>query len=552
MSVKNWTLLIINSLVLLVVLNISFSFYSEFSKVLDKRILLHLRSIKTLKKIQLQRLVNKEWNAFTYATNIAKQGGIKLPENEFLVDGIYDLTHLHPSKKTSIGLVKIKDSVRYLNIVSYKKIQQILLERTGMGASGESYLVGNDYRLRSQSRFFPKTNPYEIIVKTEGVINGLKNIRGEGFFPDYRGIEVYSVYNSLNIGNLNWVILSEIDVKEVQIPLKEMRDKLLILTLITLLVSITISLFLTKIITNPLKKIQNLIGFMAKGNYNEKIQLKNSPKEITEMNVALANLSEVISSAVNFSVEIGNMNLDSEYQPKGKNDLLGKSLLKMRNKLKAYRTLESEINKSNKRLLIQNLESERKRLARELHDGLGPLLTTLKINVQNKIESGENKDTIKNIIDTTIAEIRQMTNVLMPTSLDKFGIGATLNNYVQSIQDSISFPISFENLTQHENSNITKEQEIHLFRITQELINNTIKHAKASQIKISLTEFADFLSLFYFDDGIGFDSEKVTTGSGLTNIKDRVEICNGILIINSSKGKTTFEIEMPIKNNKND
>ena len=552
MSVKNWTLLIINSLVLLVVLTISFSFYSEFSKVLDKRILLHLRSIKTLKKIQLQRLVNKEWNAFTYATNIAKQGGIKLPENEFLVDGIYDLTHLHPSKKTSIGLVKIKDSVRYLNIVSYKKIQQILLERTGMGASGESYLVGNDYRLRSQSRFFPKTNPYEIIVKTEGVINGLKNIRGEGFFPDYRGIEVYSVYNSLNIGNLNWVILSEIDVKEVQIPLKEMRDKLLILTLITLLVSITISLFLTKIITNPLKKIHNLIGFMAKGNYNEKIQLKNSPKEITEMNVALANLSEVISSAVNFSVEIGNMNLDSEYQPKGKNDLLGKSLLKMRNKLKAYRTLESEINKSNKRLLIQNLESERKRLARELHDGLGPLLTTLKINVQNKIESSENKDTIKNIIDTTIAEIRQMTNVLMPTSLDKFGIGATLNNYVQSIQYSISFPISFENLTQHENSNITKEQEIHLFRITQELINNTIKHAKASQIKISLTEFADFLSLFYFDDGIGFDSEKVTTGSGLTNIKDRVEICNGILIINSSKGKTTFEIEMPIKNNKND
>jgi len=552
MSVKNWTLLIINSLVLLVVLTISFSFYSEFSKVLDKRILLHLRSIKTLKKIQLQRLVNKEWNAFTYATNIAKQGGIKLPENEFLVDGIYDLTHLHPSKKTSIGLVKIKDSVRYLNIVSYKKIQQILLERTGMGASGESYLVGNDYRLRSQSRFFPKTNPYEIIVKTEGVINGLKNIRGEGFFPDYRGIEVYSVYNSLNIGNLNWVILSEIDVKEVQIPLKEMRDKLLILTLITLLVSITISLFLTKIITNPLKKIHNLIGFMAKGNYNEKIQLKNSPKEITEMNVALANLSKVISSAVNFSVEIGNMNLDSEYQPKGKNDLLGKSLLKMRNKLKAYRTLESEINKSNKRLLIQNLESERKRLARELHDGLGPLLTTLKINVQNKIESGENKDTIKNIIDTTIAEIRQMTNVLMPTSLDKFGIGATLNNYVQSIQDSISFPISLENLTQHENSNITKEQEIHLFRITQELINNTIKHAKASQIKISLTEFADFLSLFYFDDGIGFDSEKVTTGSGLTNIKDRVEICNGILIINSSKGKTTFEIEMPIKNNKND
>ncbi|WP_439129156.1 sensor histidine kinase [Polaribacter sp.] len=552
MSVKNWTLLIINSLVLLVVLSISFSFYSEFSKVLDKRILLHLNSIKTLKQIQLERLINKEWKDFNNSDKDFLQKEIILSKDKYQTTGIFDLTHLHPSKKTSIALIKVNNNTRYFKIIDYQKIKNILTERTGMGSSGESYIIGSDYRLRSQSRFFPNKTPYEITAKTIGAINGLKNKEGVGIFKDYRNIAVYSAYNKLNLGKLNWVILSEIDVKEIQIPLKEMRSKLLILTLITLLVSITISLFLTKIITNPLKKLHNLIGLMAKGSYNEKTQLKNSPKEITEMNVALDNLSEVISSAVNFSVEIGNMNLNSKYKPKGKNDLLGQSLLKMRNKLKAYRTLESEINTTNKRMLIEGLESERKRLARELHDGLGPLLTTLKLNIQNKVENGENKETIKNIIDNTIKEIRQMTNVLMPTSLDKFGIGATLINYVQSIQDSISFPINFENLTKTENSNITKEQEIHLFRITQELINNSIKHANATLIKISLTEFDEFLSLFYFDNGIGFNTQKVTTGSGLANIKNRVEICNGILKINSEKGKTTFEIEMPIKNNKND
>lgn len=552
MRVKNWILLIINSLVLLVVLAISFSFYSEFSKVLDKRILLHLNSIKTLKQIQLERLINKEWNSFNYNQTDTIPKEITLPKNKYQTEGIFDITHLHPLKKTSIALIKIKGNNRYFKVIDYQKIKNILTERTGMGASGESYIVGEDFRLRSQSRFFPDKTPYKILVKTEGVINGILKKGGTGIFNDYREIPVYSAYNPINIGNLNWVILSEIDVKEIAIPLKKMRSKLLILTLITLLISITISLFLTKIITNPLRKINNLIGFMAKGNYNEKIELYNSPKEINEMNNALAKLSEVISSAVTFSVDIGDMNLNSDYKPKSKNDLLGKSLLKMRNKLKAYRTLEVEIQKVNKRLLIENLESERKRLARELHDGLGPLLTTLKIYVQNKIESGEKKEAIKSSIDNTIAAIRQMTNVLMPTSLDKFGIGLTLENYVQNIQKSIEYPISFENLTKIENSKITKEQEIHLFRITQELINNTIKHSKATQIKISLTEFDDFLSLFYFDNGIGFNQKTVVSGSGLSNIKDRVEICNGTLHISSKTAKTTFDVEMPIKSNKND
>jgi two-component system NarL family sensor kinase len=547
MSVKKWFLLIINSLVVLVVIILSLIFYFEFSKVLDKRILFHLNSIKTLKKIQVENLIQKEWKTFNYSNDsFIDRSEIVLPKNNYLHAGIYDLTHLHPTKNTSISLIRIRNNHRELKVIPYQKINKILLERTGMGSSGESYVVGNDYRLRSQSRFSPQTTPYKIKAKTEGVLDGLNQKEGDGIFFDYRKIDVYSAYSSLKIDHLHWVILSEIDVNEVTIPLKEMRLKLLFLTLLIITLSSILSLFLTKIITNPIKKIQESLQIMAKGNYNKKLILKKSPNEIMEMFHALENLRIAIDGAVNFSVDIGKINLATSYQPKSENDLLGKSLIKMRGKLEAYRTAENKINLTNKRLLVTNLENERRRLARDLHDGVGPLLTTIKLYIQNKIDSGEHKESLKEMIDTTINEIRQMTNVLMPTSLDKFGIGATLHSYIENIQKSIEAFIRFEDLTKEEVSLISKEQEINIFRIVQELINNSIKHSKATKIRISLTEFDNFLSLYYFDNGTGFDLNKVNLGSGIKNIKERVEIFDGTLQIEST-GKTIFEIEMPIK-----
>ena len=469
-----------------------------------------------------------------------------LPNNKYLKAGIYDLTHLHPTKETSIGLIKIKDNKRVLKVIPYNKLEEILLERTGMGESGESYIVGSDYRLRSQSRFFPEKVPYLIEAKTIGVLDGITDKNGEGIFFDYRKIDVYSAYSSLKIDNLHWVLLSEIDVDEVTIPLKEMRLKLLFFTLIILTLSVIISLFLTRIITNPIKKIQKSLLVMAKGNYNEKLVLEKSPTEIAAMFKALENLRIAIVGAVDFSVDIGKMNLSSTYKPKSNHDLLGRSLIKMRDKLEKFRIAENKINITNKRLLVKHLEDERRRLARELHDGIGPLLTTIKLYVQNRVEANEHKESLKDMIDSTINEIRQMTNVLMPTSIDKFGIGATLINYVENIQKSSEASIRFEDLTKKESSLITKEQEINLFRIVQELINNSIKHSKATKIRISLTEFDNVLSLYYFDNGIGFNIKEVKLGSGLKNIKERVEIFDGTLEIESTEN-TIFEIEMPIK-----
>ncbi|WP_010521863.1 sensor histidine kinase [Aquimarina agarivorans] len=552
MSIKTLILIIINSLIGFVVLILSLLFYNQFSKVLNDRILLQLNSIKTLKQIQVENLIQSEWNDFLNVKKIDTADldtNFKIPDSILSLDGIHDLTPYHKEKQTSIGFIQSTNEGSIVKIIPYHKLKKILLERTGMGESGESYLVGSDYCLRSQSRFFPDKNPYKVKVKTKGVIDALAGNKGRGVFKDYRGVNVYSVYSPLETSYLELVILSEIDVDEVTLPLKKLRYRLFVLTLGILIVAVLLSLLLTKMISNPVKNMRKNLKIMAMGNYNQSDDFKKNSIEIKEMFDALANLKDSLRGAVNFSNQIGNMNLNSNYTPKSSNDQLGKSLIAMRDKLLEFRTNEQKSRIVTKRLLLDGLEKERKRLSRELHDGIGPHLTSLKFYVENNIIDPMKKIEMKTIVDSTISEVRLMSNALMPSSIDDFGVGATLTNFVRSIENSTKISIEFEDLTKHSKSKITNHQGINLFRISQELINNSLKHSEAKNIRITLSEFNDFVSLFYFDDGIGFKLETAKLGSGIINIKQRVEICNGTIVINSEQGRTTtFEIEFPIKN----
>ncbi|MBU3820618.1 hypothetical protein KO566_00985 [Flavobacteriaceae bacterium XHP0103] len=551
MSLKTLILIIINSLIFLVILMLSITFYNQFSKVLDDRILLQLNSIKTLKQIQVENLINSEWHSFLNSNTTVDSLDFEIPKNTYKSSGIYDFTKFNEQGETSIGLVSEDESGTRIGIIDYEKIKAILLERTGMGNSGESYLVGGDFYMRSQSRFLPSKVPSSIMVDTKGVNEALAGKSGRGVFNDYRNVEVYSVYSPIQISNLKLAILSEIDKSEVIAPLQQLKKRLLGLTLITMLVAIILSLFLTRIITNPITNMKKSLKIMADGDYNQNNEFIKNSNEIEEMFQALANLKKSLQGAVNFSNEIGKMNLNTHYVPKSQNDLLGKSLLKMRDKLLEFRNNENKNRINTKRLLVDGLEKERKRLSRELHDGIGPLLTSLKFYIENRIESKEQRTEMIKIVDSTIAEIRLMSNALMPTTIDDFGVGAALTNFVDSIKKLSDISIEFEDLSNKANSKLTKTQEINIFRIGQELINNALKHANAKNIRMTLSEFDDFVSFFYFDDGKGFDINTVKLGSGIINIKERVEICNGEIDIKSKNGHTTFEIELPINNEQN-
>ena len=540
----------INSLIVLVIALLSFSFYEQFSSVLNDRILMQLNSIETLESIQIENLIKAEWESLEssdgYSENIDSTT-FALPDSIKMISGIHDFTPYHKDKKPTIGFILNTKKGRKIKVIDYSNIQNILLERTGMGESGETYLVGEDFRMRSESRFFSNKKPYDIIVKTQGVISALKGINGRDIFKDYRGVPVYSVYSLIQISNLKLVILSEIDVSEVTKPLEKLKLRLMTLTLIIFLVAVTLSLFLTRIIIDPIKNMRNSLRVMAKGDYNQNIEYKRSSSEIKEMFDALSNLKASLQGAVKFSEAIGNMDLKTNYEPSSANDVLGKSLLTMRNKLIDFKNKEDNTRIMAKRLLVSGLENERRRLSRELHDGLGPYLTSLKYYIENNVENELKKTEMKKIVDETISEIRSMSNALMPASIDDFGIGVTLTNYIENLNKSTSINIEYEDLTKQENSKITDHQAINLFRISQELINNSLKHSKAKNIRITLSEFDEFISLFYFDDGSGFDINTVKLGSGITNIKERVDICNGKITINALPGNTTFEIELPVE-----
>ncbi|HAH54345.1 MAG TPA: hypothetical protein DCM02_03435 [Flavobacterium sp.] len=550
MSIRALILIIINSLIAMVIALLSFSSYKEFSNVLNDRVLQQLNSIKTLKKNQIEHLIKSEWEKFEsadlYHQNIDSTVLI-LPDSIKNRSGIHDFTAYHLDKKTTIGFVSKSKKGTKIKILEYNKIKNILFERTGMGNSGESYLVGKDFNLRSQSRFYPDKTPYALSVKAENVAKAFKGIKGRGVFEDYRGIDVYSVSGLIEIPNLNMVILSEIDVDEVTIPLKKLKERLVGLTLAIFLLAVIISLFLTRIITNPIKNMQKSLRIMAEGDYNQTNEFIKNSNEIAEMFEALANLKVALQGAVQFANDIGLMNLNTDYQLKSPNDLLGKSLLAMRDKLIEFRNNEENTRINSKRMLVNSLENERRRLSRELHDGVGPYLTSLKHYIENKVENELMKTEMKKIVDDTIAEIRLMSNALMPSSIDDFGIGVTLTNFIESVKKSTTITIEYEDLTLQDNSKITNHQAINLFRISKELINNSLKHAKAKNIRITLSEFDDFISLFYFDDGIGFEMSTVKLGLGINNIKERVEICNGKIEINATPGKTTFEIELPVE-----
>ena len=550
MSIKTLILIIINSLIALVIVVLAFSSYKEFSNVLNDRILQQLNSIKTLKKNQIEHLIKLEWERFETSelyNHAIDSTQLTLPDSIKNSTGIHDFTAYHINKTTTIGFVSNSKRGRRIKVLDYNKIKNILLERTGMGNSGESYLVGKDFRMRSQSRFYPNITPYTLSVKTEGVVNAFNGIDGKGVFQDYRGIDVYSVYSLIEISNFKMVILSEIDVDEVTMPLKKLKERLVGLTLAIFLIAVMLSLFLTRIITNPIKNMQKSLRIMAEGDYNQTNEFIKNSNEIKEMFDALANLKVSLQGAVKFSDDIGKMNLNTDYQLKSPNDLLGKSLLAMRDKLIEFRNNEENTRINSKRMLVNSLENERRRLSRELHDGVGPYLTSLKHYIENKVENELKKTEMKKIVDDTISEIRLMSNALMPASIDDFGIGVTLTNFIESLKKSTAVTIEYEDLTLQDNSKITNHQAINLFRISQELINNSLKHSKAKNIRITLSEFDDFISLFYFDDGIGFDSSTVKLGLGISNIKERVEICNGKIAINAIPGNTTFEIELPVE-----
>jgi signal transduction histidine kinase len=204
---------------------------------------------------------------------------------------------------------------------------------------------------------------------------------------------------------------------------------------------------------------------------------------------------------------------------------------------------------SEKRVLnaiIQTEEKERRRLAKDLHDGLGPLLSTVKMAVSslNQGATDKNNELIKNtdlVITEAIKSLKEISNNLSPHVLDNFGLASAIKSFTSKISSTKAINIDFNsNMFEHR---LDYNTEVVLYRIVCELINNTIKHAQATNIDINLTRHNHMLTLVYSDDGKGFDVDKVifgqSDGMGYSNITSRIKSIKGIINVESTSEKGT-------------
>lgn len=211
--------------------------------------------------------------------------------------------------------------------------------------------------------------------------------------------------------------------------------------------------------------------------------------------------------------------------------------------IKAHRIneLENEKKLTAIQALLQGEEAERKRLARDLHDGLGGMLSVVKLNLTNMkgnaiiAESDlPGFQSALEMLDGSIRELRRVAHNLMPESLRRYGLKAALSDFCGGI----------EHVKLHyfgDERRMEEKYEVAIFRIAQELVNNAIKHSKARQINVQVIHENERVNLVVQDDGIGFNPEKLTAEntSGISNIRSRVESLNGKLDFYSEPQKGT-------------
>ena len=211
-------------------------------------------------------------------------------------------------------------------------------------------------------------------------------------------------------------------------------------------------------------------------------------------------------------------------------------------------SLEDQQKLSVSNALIEGEEVERKRIARDLHDGLGSMLSGLKIHL--KLAEKENALSaveVNNLLDKSIKELRNISQNLMPESLLKLSLEHALRDLCMA-NSNAKTQIEFQYLIQK--PNLPKNYEIVIYRIIQELLNNALKYAEASLILVSCSQNKDTFFITVEDNGVGFDiMDKNNNGMGLRNIKNRVEILKGKLEIESGINKgTSAYIELKVKN----
>ena len=208
------------------------------------------------------------------------------------------------------------------------------------------------------------------------------------------------------------------------------------------------------------------------------------------------------------------------------------------------KNLEINHQKELLRSVILTQEAERKRIAQDLHDDISSKLNVVSLNTHllktpnlSDEELTKITDNITNLTQNALENSRRIAHDLLPPVLEKFGLHAGIEELVVEFNSSKVVHVVYKNELQFDIQDIDKQ--LHVFRILQELLNNSVRHGKASKISIDFKFINGNNTCLYTDNGVGFDanSDDSQKGLGMKNIESRINFLNGDLKIDSSKNK---------------
>lgn len=331
---------------------------------------------------------------------------------------------------------------------------------------------------------------------------------------------------------------------------------------------------------NPIMESYEMLAmiYAEKGDFKEGFELQKKFAAVKDSIFSAENRSTLTEMEVKYNTEkkeLENLKLkktttEQELKIARKNIFLGLvvalllisglvfTLIYTRNKSKQKALMDAEILKvqeQKNKAIIEAEERERIRIAKDLHDGVGQMVSALKLQMSSletgvDFKSEEERNRYNDMIafvDETVKEVRSVSHSMMPNALIRSGLSSAVREFVQRISSTDKLKVDLEIVGL--NDRLEQTTETVLFRVLQEIVSNIVKHACANHVTIQLIRHDQEITLMVEDNGKGFDTSKIQEfeGIGLKNLFSRVEFLNGTIHFDSNPGRgTTVTVDIPI------
>ena len=450
----------------------------------------------------------------------------------FVATSIYD-------GRVRVGVLIAQMSIDEINNVMTSGSHWL---QEGLGRTGETYIVGDDFRMRNDSRFFIQDPAAYITrlqrsgadsllvariqsratsiliqeVTTDASREALGGATDTRIIDDYRGISVLSSFTPLAIPDVHWVILSEIDASEAFHPVFELRERLVFLSLGLLLGAVVVGFVISRTISGPILALAKDAETLGKGDFSHRAGVRGED----EIGMLARTFNAMAGSIMEKTARMGS-EIAERKRAEDRLKLSRESLRNLSTHLQSVR------------------EDERRGVAREIHDELGQALTTLKLDLSllrdeirpEERDAGKRISSMIEICDTTIKSVKRIITELRPRLLDDLGLTAAMEWMSEEFQrrTGITTRISITPVE----IVLDPERSTAIFRIFQETLTNIGRHSGATAIDAALCRKGGTITLEVRDNGRGISEAQVMDprSFGLIGMRERAKYFGGSLTI---------------------